>query len=63
MIIVKLIPFVLVAVIAGLIVARLVRGRVSVALPKIALPKKKRHLRAIDKDAMDRELSELLKRK
>jgi hypothetical protein len=69
MIVVRLLPFVLVAVILGLIVARAVRGVAAsgpaprFALPKIALPKKKRHLRLVNKDAMDRELNELLKRK
>jgi hypothetical protein len=69
MIVVRLLPFVLVAVIVGLIVARALRGGVAAgpaprfAMPKIALPKKKRHLRLVNKDAMDRELNELLKRK
>jgi len=69
MIVARLLPFVLVALILGLIVARAVRGSVAagpaprLALPKIALPKKKRHLRLVNKDAMDRELNELLKRK
>jgi hypothetical protein len=69
MIVVRLLPFVLVAIILGLIVARAVRGAgvagsvPRFALPKITLPKKKRHLRLVNKDAMDRELNELLKRK
>jgi hypothetical protein len=53
----------------GLIVARAVRGtvwtgpRTRPSLPKITLPKKKRHLRVVNRDTMDRELNELLKRK
>jgi hypothetical protein len=69
MMIVRLLPFVLAAVILGLIIARALRGAAvpgaapRFALPKITLPKKKRHLRLVNKDAMDRELNELLKRK
>jgi hypothetical protein len=69
MIVARLLPFVLVALIVGLIVARAVRGtvwtgpRTRPSLPKITLPKKKRHLRVVNRDTMDRELNELLKRK
>jgi hypothetical protein len=61
MIVLKLLPFVLAALIVGLILARALR--VSFAIPKVSLPKKKRHLRIVDPSTMDRELNELLKRK
>jgi len=69
MIVVRLLPFVLAVVIVGLIAARALRGAAAsgpaarFAMPKIALPKKKRHLRVVDPSTMDRELNELLKRK
>ena len=69
MIVARLLPFVLVALIVGLIVARAVRGTVwtgprgRLSLPSVSLPQRKRHLRVVDRDAMDRELNELLKRK
>jgi len=61
-VILRLFPFVFVAFIATLIVLPLVRGRIS--LPKRApRPPKKRHLRAVDPQQMDRELNDLLKRR
>jgi hypothetical protein len=63
MIVLKLLPFALAALIVGLILTRALRGRVSLAVPKVTLPKKKRHLRVVDPSTMDRELNELLKRK
>ena len=61
-VILRLFPFVFVAIIVTLVVLPLLRGRIS--LPKRA-PRspKKRHLRAIDPQQMDRELNDLLKRR
>lgn len=59
----KVVPFVVVVLIAGLILAQSLRGRANVRIPKITMPKRKRHLRAVNTKTMDRDLNELLKRK
>ncbi len=60
--ILRFVPFAFVAFLATLIVLPLVRGRIS--LPKrTPRPPKKRHLRAVDPQQMDRELNDLLKRR
>ena len=59
----KVLPFVVIGIIGGLILAQFLRGRPSFRMPSMTLPKKKRHLRVVNKNTMDRDLNDLLKRK
>lgn len=61
----QFVPFLMVAIIGGLILAQFLRGRVRKAVSKRArpVPKKPSHLHLVNKETMDRDLNELLKRK
>ena len=60
----QIVPLLVFFAIAGLIGARLLRGRVSFTMPKPPpRPKRARRLRIVPKDQMDRDLNDLLRRK